>query len=151
MVKRAILRIGDELEEKQVSVNKEYKFREGSMGVIKNSDIIQKQGKGNILFYAEHIEERKTHRPYYVIWVNHYTEEDVGGIKYNKIYHLQYDNKPAVIFMRKESVLNPPIEIGDVFTIGLGIINDRPSYVLKVVKKHGTFVPHIQEKIQVYK
>ena len=151
MVKRAILRIGDELEEKQVSVNKEYKFREGSMGVIKNSDIIQKQGKGNILFYAEHIEERKTHRPYYVIWVDHYTEEDVEDIKYNKIYPMEYDNKPAVIFMRKESVLNPPIEIGDVFVIGLGIINDRPSYVLKVVKKHGTFVPHIQPKTQVYK
>ena len=109
MVKRAILRIGDELEEKQVSVNKAYKFREGSMGVIKNSNIIQKQGKGNILFYAEHIEERKTHRPYYAIWVDHYTEQDIGAsVGYNMIYPMEYDNKPAVIFMRKESV---PISI----------------------------------------
>ena len=152
MVKRAILRIGDELEEKQVSVNKAYKFREGSMGVIKNSNIIQKQGKGNILFYAEHIEERKTHRPYYAIWVDHYTEQDIGAsVGYNMIYPMEYDNKPAVIFMRKESVLNPPIEEGDVFTIGLGIINDRPSFVVKVFKKHGTFVPHIQKEIKVYK
>ena len=134
-----------------MSVSKAYKFREGEMGVIKNGSIIQKQGNSSIHFFVEHIEERKTHRPYYVIWVDHYTEEDVEGIKYNKIYHLQYDNNPAVIFMRKESVLNPPIEIGDVFVIGLGIINDRPSYVLKVVKKHGTFVPHIQPKTQVYK
>ena len=135
-----------------MSVSKAYKFREGEMGVIKNGSIIQKQGNSSIHFFVEHIEERKTHRPYYAIWVDHYTEQDIGAsVGYNKIYPMQYDNKPAVIFMRKESVLNPPIEIGDVFVIGLGIINDRPSFVLKVVKKHGTFVPHIQKEIKVYK
>ncbi len=131
-------------------MNNIYKFREGEIGVIKNYDIIRKQVKNNIYFYVEHIEERKTHRPYYVIWVKYYKEEDIGEAKYNKIYPLNYDNKPAVIFMRKESVLNPPIEEGDVFIISLGIINNRPSYVLKIIKKHGTFVPHIQKEITIF-
>ena len=131
-------------------MNNRYKVREGEIGVIKNYDIIRKQVKNNIYFYVEHIEERKTHRPYYVIWVKYYKEEDIGEAKYNKIYPLNYDNKPAVIFMRKESVLNPPIEEGDVFIISLGIINNRPSYVLKIIKKHGTFVPHIQKEITIF-
>ncbi len=137
------------LEEKQVSVSKAYEFRAGKIGVIKNYDIIQRYGKNKVFFYVEHIEERK--EEYYSIWVSYYTEEDVGGIKYNKIYHLQYDNKPAVIFAGIKTILNPPIEEGDVFTIGLGIINQRPSFVVKVVKKHGTFAPHIQKETKVYK
>ncbi len=137
------------MEEKQVSVSKAYEFKAGKIGVIKNYNIIQKFGQDKVFFYIEHIEERK--EEYYSIWVSYYTEEDVGGIKYNKIYHLQYDNKPAVIFAGIKTILNPPIEEGDVFTIGLGIINQRPSFVLKVVKKHGTYSPHIQKEMKVYK
>ncbi len=132
-----------------MSVSKVYEFRAGAIGVIKNYDIIQRFGQNKIFFYVEHIEERK--KEYYAIWVSNYTEELVEGIPYNKIHPLRYDNKPAVIFAGIKTILNPPIEEGDIFTIGLGIINNRPSFVLKVVKKHGTFTPHVQKETKVYK
>lgn len=135
----------------KTDVNNAYEFRKEKIGVIRLPDLLSKHKQHSIKFYAEHIEARSSHQNYYAIWVGYYTEEEIGKeTYYNKIYKLIFDNKPAVIFIRIDDVLNPPFQEGDVFTLGLAVIRGVPNYALKIIKKHGTFVPHIQDKTAVY-